>query len=113
MDDNDHCTACGYDLGTHHPSCSAAYPNWQDTRESLASLLMRSDEGFWTRISKAREEAKGWWQYTDEAGDTWTTNSPRKIIAMADCRYCFWGDDRTLLAHNRGEHDIEAIRADF
>ena len=75
---NDHCHTCGYDLGTHHPTCGMSEPDrlaylTNDPRESLASLMTRID--FWIHVVQARAEAQGWWQYTDEHGDTYTTNS--------------------------------------
>jgi hypothetical protein len=77
---DDHCTTCGYDLGTHHPTCGMSDPerlayDSRDSRESLASLVMRDNADLWSLIRAAQQEAEGWHQYTDEAGDTWTTNS--------------------------------------
>jgi len=98
----EHCTACGYDLGTHHPTCptlcpycaadpehatthapgehGTIHPNavtsiTREHRESLASLMAGPDYYFWALMQAAQTECEGWHQYTDEAGDTWTTNS--------------------------------------
>lgn len=46
-----------------------------DPRESLVSLMSRPPGNFAALMIEASNEAMGWWQYTDEAGDTWTTNS--------------------------------------
>jgi len=58
----EHCPACGYDLGTHHPTCGMseterlAYLTF-DARVTLAWLMTRSDQSFWTQVSEARELA--------------------------------------------------------
>src|SRR5450759_1488444 len=76
--DLDHCDACGFDLGTHHPTCPTyADAAWiaqeeadrrrdrftQDTRESLASLMAGPDYYFQALMLAARTEAEGWHQY--------------------------------------------------
>jgi len=79
-DDLDHCDACGFDLGTHHPTCGMseserlAYLAF-DARVALAELMIHTDANFWALMRAAQTETEGWWQYTDEHGDTYTTNS--------------------------------------